>query len=142
MMLGLARSIAVALCLIAGAASGAEVSEADRQAIRAVISGQIEAFREDDAATAFGFASPGIQSQFSDPGNFIAMVKKAYLPVYRPRQVEFAEIIHVHGALAQQVVVVGPESDVFSAYYLMERQPDGEWRINGCLLEPIADRAI
>ena len=118
------------------------LTPADRAAIHDVIAGQIAAFRADDAATAFSYATAKIQARFGDPSRFIAMVKRGYLPVYRPRHVEFSELLDLHGDPAQRVVVIGPENDVFSAYYLMKKQRDGSWRIDGCLLRPISDRAI
>ena len=29
-----------------------------------------------------------------------------------------------------------------TAYYAMQKQPDGTWRINGCVLQPAADEAL
>jgi hypothetical protein len=123
-------------------AAGPEILNADdRSAIKQVIEAQMAAFQKDDAA-AFSFATPKIQSRFGDAGRFIAMVKRTYQPVYRPRQVEFSELVGVRGSLAQRVVVVGPENRVFSAYYLMDKQADGAWRIDGCLLRKLGDHAI
>ncbi|MGI9500104.1 MAG: DUF4864 domain-containing protein, partial [Geminicoccaceae bacterium] len=62
--------------------------------------------------------------------------------VYRPRQIEFTDLLDVRGKPAQRLVVIGPDNDVFSAYYLMEQQPDGSWRISGCILRPLGDRSI
>ena len=119
-----------------------QLSDKDRASIRQVIQSQMDAFQADDAGTAFSFAAPSIQDQFGDASRFIAMVKRGYMPVYRPRDVEFSEILEVRGKPTQRVVVVGPENGVFSAYYMMEQQPDGSWRISGCVLRPIGDRAI
>jgi hypothetical protein len=138
-------ALVLALCLgpfASMADSVDELSVDDRSAIRAAIEGQIAAFRADDAPLAFSFATPTIQDRFGDASRFIAMVRRGYQPVYRPRQVEFTDLLDVHGQPAQQVVVVGPDNDVFNAYYLMEQQPDGVWRISGCILRPLADRAI
>jgi len=118
------------------------LSKDDRTAIRDVIEGQIAAFQADDARAAFSFAAPSIQDQFGDASRFIAMVKRGYRPVYRPRNVEFSELLDISGKPAQRVVVVGPDNDVFSAYYMMEQQSDGSWRISGCIIRPIGDRAI
>lgn len=118
------------------------LSDHDRNAIRTVIEGQIAAFQADDAGLAFSFAAPAVQAQFGDASRFVAMVKHGYMPVYRPREVAFSDLLDVRGKPAQRVVVVGPDNDVFSAYYMMERQPDGSWRIGGCILRPIGDRSI
>src|SRR5215475_996885 len=62
--------------LLAGLCAAAEVdepTEADWQTIQGVITSQLEAFKRDDAATAFSFASPAIQQMFHTPGEFMQM---------------------------------------------------------------------
>jgi hypothetical protein len=113
---------------------------ADRQAIRGVIARQLEAFQRDDGAAAFAFASPGIQALFRDPATFMAMVRGGYRPVYRPREVEFRDLALRDGRLTQRVLLVGPDGEVVVAHYLMQRQPDGSWRIDGCILKGADDR--
>src|SRR5262245_52847309 len=44
-----------------------DLSTADRSAIRDVIQSQVDAFRRDDGASAFGYASPSIQGMFGTP---------------------------------------------------------------------------
>lgn len=124
----------------AGAAN--QVSEADRNTIRGVIEAQLAAFQADDDEAAFSFASPSIQQQFGNPATFMAMVKSTYIPVYRPREVQFRRLIEHQGELVQPVLLVGPDFEVVTAYYVMQKQPDGAWRINGCVLHDTSDRAI
>jgi DNA-binding transcriptional LysR family regulator len=110
------------------------VDATDRLDIREVIARQLEAFRRDDGDAAFAFASPGIQAIFRDPETFMAMVRAGYGPVYRPHEVEFRDIVGYRGQPTQRVLLVGPDNVPVVAYYLMERQPDGSWRIDGCIL--------
>jgi hypothetical protein len=130
------------LAAAARADDGAPLSAADRGAIRAVIEAQIAAFRADDGVAAFAFASPSIQRQFGDPANFLAMVKTGYLPVYRPREVRFRDLIEDQSGPVQPVLLVGPELEVVTAYYVMQKQADGAWRIDGCVLRPVPERAL
>jgi hypothetical protein len=108
---------------------------ADVQAIRGVIEAQLQAFRADDGAQAFAYASPAIQSIFKDPDTFMSMVRNAYQAVYRPREVEFRDLVPVEGRWTQRVLVVGGDGVPVVAEYVMERQPDGTWRIDGCVME-------
>lgn len=124
-----------------GRARAGPLSEADRNAIRTVIEAQLAAFRADDGETAFGFASPSIQRQFGNPATFLAMVKAAYMPVYRPREVQFRRLVEIEGEPVQLVLLVGPDFAVVTAYYIMQQQADGTWRINGCVLREAADQA-
>ncbi len=126
----------------ARADDAAPLTAADRDAIRAVIEAQIAAFRADDGVAAFSFASPSIQRQFGDPANFLSMVKTGYLPVYRPREVQFRALIEDRSEPVQPVLLVGPELDVVTAYYVMQRQADGLWRIDGCVLRRAPERAL
>ena len=113
----------------------AQVSEPDRSAIRDVIERQIEAFRRDDGQAAFGYASPSIQGMFGSPDTFMDMVRQGYRPVYRPRTVEFREIVTLQGMVTQKVHVIGPDGRPVTAFYPMSRQADGSWRIEGCYLQ-------
>jgi hypothetical protein len=128
--------------LIAGPArAGLEAPDAaDAAAIRGVIEAQLKAFQADDGAQAFSYASPAIQSIFKDPDTFMSMVRAGYQPVYRPREVEFRDLVPVQGRLTQRVLVVGPDGVPVVAQYVMERQPDGSWRIDGCTLERSAEQ--
>jgi len=112
-------------------------SEVDRRAIRQVIERQLEAFGRDDADDAFAFASPAIQVQFETAARFMAMVRSSYAPVYRPRSILFQDIVAIEGCPAQKLTLMGENGDLFTAFYLMEPQPDGRWCIQGCFLIPL-----
>ncbi|MEQ9638807.1 MAG: DUF4864 domain-containing protein [Alphaproteobacteria bacterium] len=117
-------------------------TQADQAAIRGVIEGQIEAFRRDDGAAAFGYAAPMIQSMFGDPDNFMRMVRTGYPQVYRPRSFEFRDMRMVGDRLIQSVLVIGPKGVPVLALYEMKQQPDGTWRIAGCTLAALSDKAV
>lgn len=134
----IAQLLALAGYLLAGPAIAVTVpppDPADVAAIRVVIEAQLQAFRADDSAQAFAAASPAIQSIFKDPDTFMSMVRNAYQAVYRPREVEFRDLLPVEGRWTQRVLVVGADGVPVVAEYLMERQPDGSWRIDGCVME-------
>jgi ketosteroid isomerase-like protein len=109
----------------------------EKRAIRSVIEAQIGAFRADDGERAFGYAAPNIRGIFRTAENFMAMVRRGYQPVYRPRDVAFGDLVVVEATQVQKVYVVGPDGKRVLALYAMERQADGTWRIAGCsLAEP------
>jgi Domain of unknown function (DUF4864) len=131
------------LCLLVAGPVRADLEApdaADAAAIREVIEAQLKAFQADDGAQAFSYASPAIQSIFKDPDTFMSMVRAGYQPVYRPREVEFRDLVPVQGRLTQRVLVVGPDGVPVMAQYVMERQPDGSWRIDACVLERSAEQ--
>ena len=123
---------ALALLCLAGVANAQGVPDADRAAIRDVISRQLDAFQRDDAPQAFSFAAPSIRSMFGTPERFLEMVRRAYPAVHRPRAVDFSRLTDTDG-IVQEVELVGPDGTAQTALYSMERGPDG-WRITGCTL--------
>lgn len=133
--------LALGVSVVARSAQPVDVEAADQAAIRDVIEAQLAAFRRDDGVTAFSFASPQIQGVFKDPANFMAMVRGGYMAVYRPQEVEFQDLTELRGQPTQPVLLVGPDNQVVIAYYLMKKQPNGEWRIDGCMLGPAPDQS-
>jgi hypothetical protein len=125
----------LALLLLISMPAFAQAEDADKSAIVGVIQKQLDAFQGDRAAEAFGYASPDIQHLFGTPDNFLAMVRQGYPPVYRPRSVDFRELVTSEGRIVQKVLFVGPDGVPVIAEYFMERQPDGSWRIDGCRLD-------
>lgn len=140
----LIRAAIVLLCLWPPLAFGqsAEITADDRRAIRAVIEDQLAAFRRDDGPAAFAHATARIQARFQTPESFMRMVRGGYQPVYRPRLVEFRDLIEWRGQPTQRVYLVGPDGVPVIALYPMERQADGAWKIDGCTLLRAADDMV
>ena len=106
-----------------------EAETADPEAIAEVIGEQIAAFKQDDFATAFGFASPNIRGLFGTPERFGAMVRNGYPMVWRPSDVRFLELHEQGGEIWQEVLLSDANGVSWRLYYQMVHGPDG-WRIN------------
>ena len=137
----MAKLIALILCSVLLSAPTLAVAQqssppidTDAIAIQRVIESQIEAFQRDDAAVAYGYASPAIQRIFPNPAIFMQMVRSGYRPVYRPQSFEFQELALIDGQIVQQVLFVGPDGQLVMALYSMQLQDGGRWRINGVRL--------
>ena len=63
------------------------------------------------------------------------MVRIHYPVVYRPKSVDFEPPAVVDGEVIQPVRMTDAEGESWMAFYPMQRQLDGRWRINGCQLE-------
>lgn len=125
--------IALALLPQAVAAAG------DPQAFRQIIQDQLDAFQRDDGVAAFAHASPMIKDMFRTPDHFMRMVVTGYPQVYRPRSVTFGGTTTYRGQPTQIVYLTGADGDAVVAYYQMQQQVDGTWKINGVDLEPAAN---
>jgi hypothetical protein len=147
MMIQTARILLLALALaLPGLARAEDAPSAlpapDRQAIHQVIQSQLDAFQRDDAAAAYSYATPTIRRKFGDAGTFMQMVKQGYRPVYRPRSVAFSRLIDTQSGPDQILHLIGPDGLAYTAHYLMQKQPDGNWMINGCYLTRAADESV
>jgi hypothetical protein len=134
-----------ALALLLGAAQALaqpSVAPADAKAIREVIEAQLDAFRKDDAAKAFSLATPGIRETFGSPERFMEMVRSSYAVVYRPASVAFEAPVIVDSQVMQPVRLTDAQGRAWIALYPMERQPDGNWRTNGCQLARLPGQQI
>ena len=131
------------LCLLVAAPAFAAplageptLAASEWKTIRKVIDDQLRALKAGDGATAMTFAAPGIREQFGTPDNFLRMVREGYAPLLDARYRQFLEGALIEGAVIQPLRLVLPDETVLVALYQMQRQPDGRWRIAGCVLAP------
>ncbi|MEP6656021.1 MAG: DUF4864 domain-containing protein [Betaproteobacteria bacterium] len=145
---GLLAFIAILMLFIAEAAIGASAArpevamgQGDWWAIKAAIRSQTVALKAQDAKRAFAFATPAMQAQLQTPESFMAMVQTGYEALLTARYTEFLEGAVIEGRVIQPMRLVAPDNTVLVAFYTMERQRDGTWRIAGCALAPSSVQA-
>jgi hypothetical protein len=124
--------IILIVCLIGVAAPACAAD--DVAVAQNIIRSQAESFGRDDAATAYSYVAPAIQSLFAQPETFMNMVRQNYASVYRHRSFEFGEARSSAGEIAQQVHIVDADGVPWEALYTLEQQPDGSLKITGCSL--------
>ncbi|MEI4473258.1 DUF4864 domain-containing protein [Frigidibacter sp. MR17.24] len=132
---GFAVQVAVMMMPALPALAQAALPAQAGAAIEAEIGAQMQAFRDGDAAAAFGHASPAIRSMFGSPEAFAAMVARGYPAIANPGTVRFLGLREVGGRLVERLSVVAPDgSSRLFDYEMVET--DGGWRING--VTPVA----
>ena len=137
------RSLALALAFsLALPLAGLAVEQGDRSQMQGLVSRQIEAFRADDAEAAYALASPAIRRMFGSAEGFMAMVKRGYRPVYRPRRYEFGETHDRDDDPELSVRLDDADGAGWTAIYSFEKQPDGTWAISGCRLVKAPDQSV
>jgi hypothetical protein len=109
----------------------------DKENIIAVIDAQLDAFRSGDAEKAYSFASPGIQRQFPNSAIFMQMVMNSYNVLRQPTQVEYQDLREHFGVWVQTTQLTDLNGFTFQAFYQMEQQTSGEWRIGGCMIQQV-----
>jgi len=133
------------LLLAAGVLATTGASASDNLAsARGVIEKQIIAFLKDDVDSAYAFATPAVQKVFPEPRLFLEMVKRNLPPVYRPGNYAFGRALSETdgGTIAQELLITGPKGKDWRAVYVLLRQDDGNYRINGVRLSKLNDPAI
>jgi Domain of unknown function (DUF4864) len=128
------RILILAIAILVGTGLFARAGD-DVATAQSVIKAQEEAFGRDDAATAYSFAAPAIQSYFRNPDGFMFMVRNNYAPVYRHRSFEFGLAKTADGKIIQQVGIVDADGVAWDAVYTLEAQPDGSLKITACILK-------
>lgn len=113
----------------------ATTAMAQQSEIEGTINSQIEAFKADDFAQAFTYATPSLQRLFQTPDNFQRMVTQGYPMVWRPSEVTYLEMLEYEGAVWQKVQIVDNKGFTHILLYRME-ETDAGWRIGGVQLLP------
>ncbi len=120
------------VCLSATAALG---GEAEIDAAKSVIDGQIRAFLAGDNDKAYAFAAPSIRQMFPSVDAFMSMVTRGYRPVWKPKRYSFGNSVEIdRNQIAQQVIVTGPDGKDYEAVYTLSLQQDGSYKITGVQL--------
>lgn len=96
--------------------------------IEGTIDSQFEAFKADDFATAFTYATPSLQQLFQSRQNFQRMVTQGYPMVWRPAEVRYLELRERGGAMWQKVQITDAKGFTHILDYKME-ETDMGWRI-------------
>ncbi len=130
-------ALALALFAVAVPVSAAD----DVSTAQGIIQSQADALSRDDAATAYSYASPGIQGVFSSADMFISMVRTNYPPIYRHKTFEFGKVKAEDGKVVQEVHITDTDGVPWDALYTLEHQPDGSIKISGCLLVKVGQQA-
>jgi len=134
------RALAVVLCSFLFIAPLARAEDAPD--VKAIISGQLDAFTHDDAKAAYDFAAPEIRDKFPDADTFLSMVKSGYPAVYRHRSVQFGDEARDGDNIRQNVVFIDEDNRVWRGVYVLVREADGAWKIQGCALLPSDETSL
>jgi hypothetical protein len=108
---------------------------------RFIIESQIQAFLDENAELAYSYAAPLIKMKFSNPLEFMYMVKSYYEPVYNPKQFQFIDAKYYEGAIYHQLQVISQQNETFLATYSLI-QDEGKWKISGCAVYPMQKQSI
>lgn len=110
------------------------ITTADAIAIRETVQSQLDAFSNDDAASAFELATSEKRMLIGSADNFLRLIKEQYNPIYRYQRVIFSQPEVVNGDAIQVVRVTDSDSRVWLAIFWMQQEEGSSWKIDGCQL--------
>jgi hypothetical protein len=126
------------LALMLSLAGFAYAGEAEIKAAQNSVDAQLRAFQAGDHKLAYSYAAPNIQRICPTVEAFMGMVNGGYMPVAKPKSFAFGKVEELAaGAIAQQVLIVGPDGKDYEALYTLERQMDGSFKITGVSLRAV-----
>jgi hypothetical protein len=128
-------ALAIALGMLVVSSPAQEPPSAAPAAWQEVISGQIQAFRDRDAPTAFSYAGAAFQVSFQNADIFFeTIVRSGYAPIMESHSHSFGGYRMLGGkAVLQQVRLVGNNQQLYEAIYQLIEEPEG-WRVQGVRL--------
>lgn len=123
--------LGMSLCWTGG--SLAQESDADANesaAIHAVVETQLQAFAADDAETAFDMASEETQALLGSPQALLGIVREWYPPLYRPKNMVFADAEVAGENAIQEVEITDSNGVVWLAVFLMSLDEHASWKVD------------
>ncbi|SEQ02424.1 protein of unknown function [Devosia sp. YR412] len=121
------------------------LAQTDHTPWQASVTGQIEAFRAGDGATALTFAGEAFRTQFEgQPEAFYAAIAASgYAAIIESRSHSFGTFEKVGEDTVLQVVkFVAPDQSLYEAAYQLRNEPGEGWRVIGVALRKAAGIAI
>ena len=135
------RALCIAALFALASVAAAQPTADDWTEIKRVIAAQRDAFVRGAQDEAFGFAAPAIRQRFGDAATFMRMVRESYRALIDARYVEFLDGAVIAGDVVQPLRLVLADGTVLVAIYGMQREADGRWRINACVIAPSTVRS-
>ena len=126
--------VLLSLLLFAAPAAAQDTAPAEAE-WQAVITGQIQAFRDKDAPAALSFAGAEFKKNFTDPAQFfIAIMGSGYTPIMDSRSHTFGQFkLVTPEQVVQDVKFIGNDQSLYEAIYQLDKEADG-WRVHGVQL--------
>lgn len=135
--------LGIAMTLVAVLPVLAQDKDKPETAWQAAITGQIQAFRDEDSAKALSFAGSSFKETFEDPSTFLGAISQlGYDALVHSVSHSFGAFEQFDDTHAMQIVnIVGPDQKLYEALYQMMMEPEG-WRVEAVTMKQSEGLAI
>jgi hypothetical protein len=117
-----------------GAPDAVEITQEDARDIRMMVREQLAAFRGGDAARAWRLCSRNIHQAFERPEKLMELIRARYHALIDPIGLSFGAWTLTPEGLGLLLDVRSAEGEVHRALFLVVKEREVGWRINGALL--------
>ena len=122
--------------------SSFRLAVSDKKQIADAVLKQLAAFSNNDAKAAYALAAPLAQSGFSSPEHFLADLSDMY-GWFSMAKIKHMDGIDMRGTMPRQrMVLTSPSGRQWLAYFTMEKQHDGAWKVLGFMVEEAAGQSV
>jgi hypothetical protein len=117
------------------------ISENDKMLIRQLIEKQLQAFQENDLATALSLTSPMMQDKFT-LSDFSRIITDKYSAIFKPRSVMFRGFTLINNFPALIAMIMDQEGNLVKVLFIVQHQQDYSWLVHGYELAGINEKIL
>ncbi len=114
----------------------------DRQQIAETVIEQLKAFAEKDAKKAYSLAAPAARADFVSANQFLNNLNDIYQLITRSRIERLDGLDMGNADPRQRILLTSPSGRMWMAYFTMQKQPGGEWKVLGFMIEDAPGQVI
>jgi Domain of unknown function (DUF4864) len=111
------------------------LTQVEQRGIEDTVRGQLRALVARNATQAFAGLAPSTQHYFGKPDKFFDTIARSLPPVLEAKHFAFLGVEQDNSGAYQQVLITDGDGRDWIAKFQVERQPAGDWRVKGCVVE-------
>ncbi len=118
------------------------IRASDRKRIAEAVIEQLKAFENNDAETAYNLAAPLARSEYGSADNFLNNLGDIYSLITTSTIERLDGLDTGSGDPRQRMLLTSPSGRLWMAYFTMQKQSDGAWKILGFMIEDAPGQVI
>ncbi|HYH71192.1 MAG TPA: DUF4864 domain-containing protein [Methyloceanibacter sp.] len=111
------------------------IGDNDRLAIKDAVRDQLRALATLKAGDAFAQLAPSTQKYFGEPDTFLLQIAENVAPILSTKKFAFIGVGRDETSVFQEVLITDEAGLKWQANFQVQRQPDGSWRVSGCVVD-------
>jgi hypothetical protein len=111
------------------------IGDNDRLAIKDAVRDQLRALATLKAGDAFAQLAPSTQKYFGEPDTFLLQIAENVAPILSTKKFAFIGVGRDETSVFQEVLITDEAGLKWMANFQVQRQPDGSWRVSGCVVD-------